>query len=355
MKINLGKTDNLIQPEDIEKPVNLGDVVNFFWRWRKTIAMVCVAAGVLSVIISSPLITKPKYKATHIFYPTTNNSISNALLTELNQRQKDPLEFGEEEEAEKALQVLQSSELISRLVRNFNLLKHYGIDPKKESQPQTALSYKIEENINFARTRYLSIKIEVLDEDPQMAANIANGIAALYDTVKTEIQKQIADPALSIVERALKEKQNKLQGLKDQLRGLGEKGVTNYEEQSRALAEEIYKAQAMGQAGRVTDLMEQQKTLVSHGGDFIALNELIQQEAIKESDLIAQYEKRLVDVKENMSHKFTVSAASKPEIKAWPKRTFLLLMTLLTTFAAISVLLLLYEVLYLKRKTAVAA
>ena len=353
MKLNQGPTDTLIDPADVQKPLNLADVVNFFWRWRKVIIIVCIAAGLLSVLISSPLITKPKYKATHIFYPTTNNSISNALLTELSQRQKDPLEFGEEEEAEKALQILQSSELLSRLVRNFNLMKHYGIDPKTD-RPQTQLDYKIEENISFSRTRYLSIKIEVLDEDPQMAANIANGIAALYDTVKTEIQKQIADPALAIVERALKEKQNKLKGLKDQLRELGTKGVTNYEEQSRALAEEIYKAQAMGQLGRMKELMEQQKTLVSYGGDFIALNELIQQEAIKESDLIAQYEKRLVDVKENMSHKFTVSAAAKPEIKAWPKRTLVLIMTLLTSFAAISVLLLLYEVLYLNRKNRLA-
>lgn len=350
MNLNLGKSDNLIDGEALQKPLNLADVVNFFWRWRKTIALVCLLAGVMAVVITSPLITKPKYKATHVFYPTTNNSISNALLTELNQRQKDPLEFGEEEEAEKALQILQSSELMSRLVRNFNLLKHYGIDPKKEAHPQTALDYKIEENISFSRTRYLSIKIDVLDEDPQMAANIANGIAALYDTVKTEIQKQIADPALTIVERALKEKQNKLKGLKDQLRELGSKGVTNYEEQSRALAEEIYKAQAMGQLGRVKDLMEEQKTLVSYGGDFIALNELIQQEAIKESDLIAQYEKRLVDVKENLSHKFTVSAAAKPEIKAWPKRTLALLMTLITSFAAISALLLIYEVIILNRK-----
>jgi uncharacterized protein involved in exopolysaccharide biosynthesis len=272
MKFNPGSTENLIQAEDVQKPIHFADVVNFFWRWRIVIFLVCLISGLLSVLITSPLITKPKYKATHVFYPTTNNSISNALLTELNQRQKDPLEFGEEEEAEKALQVLQSGELLSRLVRNFNLMKHYGIDPNTESHPQTALEYKIEENIQFSRTRYLSIKIEVLDEDPQMAANIANGIAALYDTVKTEIQKQVADPALAIVERALKEKQNKLQGLKDQLRGLGEKGVTNYEEQSRALAEEIYKAQATGQLGRVKDLMEQQKTLISHGGDFIALN-----------------------------------------------------------------------------------
>ena len=167
MKFQPGSTDNLIQAEDVQKPIHFADVVNFFWRWRKVIFVVCLIAGLLSVLITSPLITKPKYKATHVFYPTTNNSISNALLTELNQRQKDPLEFGEEEEAEKALQVLQSGELLSRLVRNFNLLKHYGIDPKTETHPQTALEYKIEENIHFSRTRYLSIKIEVLDEDPQ--------------------------------------------------------------------------------------------------------------------------------------------------------------------------------------------
>ena len=66
-------------------------------------------------------------------------------------------------EAEKALQIIQSGKLIGRLVRNFNLMKHYGIDPKTEQFPQYALDNKIQENFNFERTRYLSIKIEVLD------------------------------------------------------------------------------------------------------------------------------------------------------------------------------------------------
>ncbi len=346
-------SDNLIDDSVAAKPLTLVDVVNFFWRWRKALAIITIATGIGAVIFSAPLFVKPKYKATHVFYPTTNNSISNALLTELNQRQKDPLEFGEDEEAEKALQVLQSSELMSRLVRNFNLMAHYGIDPKKESHPQTALDYKVKENITFERTRYLSVNIVVLDEDPDMAAKIANGIAALYDTVKTEIQKQVAIPALQIVERALKEKQQKIQNLKDQLRSIGEKGVTNYEEQSRAVAEEIYKAQGSGNMGRMKELLDQQKTLVASGGDFIALNELIKLEEEKESDLIAQYEKRQVDVKEALSHKFTVSAASKPEIKAWPKRTLVVLVSLLAAFAAGCVLLLIYEVVILRRKKGV--
>ncbi len=331
-------SQNLINESEV-KPITLIGVVNFFWRWRKVFVISAVCAIVFSVLLTHPAITKPKYAARHIFYPTKNNSISNALLTELNQRQSDPLEFGEEIEAEKALQILQSGTLLGRLVRNFNLMKHYGIDPKTEKFPQYALDNKIKENFSFERTRYLSIKIEVMDEDPKMAADLANGIANLYDSITTEVQNQVAMPALQIVERALQEKRNKIQNIKDELRKLGQNGITNYEEQSRALAEEIYKAQSSGKVGEMKKLLEEQKTLVASGGDFIALNELIKLEEEKESDLITQYEKRKVDVGETLSHKFTVESATIPEIKAWPKRTFIIILSLLGTFFATAIFL----------------
>jgi len=329
---------DLINESEV-KPITLIGVVNFFWRWRKVFIISALCAILFSVVLTHPAITKPKYAARHIFYPTKNNSISNALLTELNQRQSDPLEFGEEIEAEKALQILQSGTLLGRLVRNFNLMKHYGIDPKTEKFPQYALDNKIKENFSFERTRYLSIKIEVMDEDPKMAADLANGIANLYDSITTEVQNQVATPALQIVERALQEKRNKIQNIKDELRKLGQNGITNYEEQSRALAEEIYKAQSSGKVGEMKKLLEEQKTLVASGGDFIALNELIKLEEEKESDLITQYEKRKVDVGETLSHKFTVESATIPEIKAWPKRTFIIILSLFGTFFATAIVL----------------
>lgn len=333
---------NLIDESQV-KPITLVGVVNFFWRWRKVFLISCGIAALIAIVVTHPAITKPKYKAQHIFYPTKNNSISNALLTELNQRQQDPLEFGEEIEAEKALQIIQSGTLLGRLVRNFDLMKHYGIDPKKEKFPKYALDNKIKENFNFERTRYLSIKIEVLDEDPQMAAKLANGIALLYDSIKTEVQNQVAQPALDIVRRALEEKQRKIQNIKDELRELGTKGITNYEEQSRALAEEIYKAQSSGKTGQLQQLLEERKQLVANGGDFIALNELIKLEEEKESNLITQYEKRQVDVGERLSHKFTVEEATIPEIKFWPKRSFILLLSLIGTFLATAIVLISVE------------
>ncbi len=335
-------TNNLIDESQV-KPITLVSVVNFFWRWRKVFIISCAIAAVIATVVTHPSITKPKYRAQHIFYPTKNNSISNALLTELNQRQQDPLEFGEEIEAEKALQIIQSGTLLGRLVRNFDLMKHYGIDPKNEKYPQYALDNKIKENFNFERTRYLSIKIEVLDENPLMAAKLANGIADLYDSIKTEVQNQIATPALDIVRRALEEKQRKIQKIKDELRDLGTKGITNYEEQSRALAEEIYKAQSSGKTGQLQQLLNERKQLVANGGDFIALNELIKLEEEKESNLITQFEKRQVDVGERLSHKFTVESATVPEIKFWPKRSFVLLLSLLSTFLATAVVLITIE------------
>ncbi len=339
--------DNLINENEV-KPITLVSVVNFFWRWRKVFIISASIAAVMAIVMTHPAITKPKYKAQHIFYPTKNNSISNALLTELNQRQQDPLEFGEEIEAEKALQIIQSGTLIGRLVKNFKLMEHYGIDPKKEKFPKYALDNKIKENFSFERTRYLSIKVEVLDEDPKMAADLANGIALLYDSIKTEVQNQVAKPALDIVGRALAEKRSKIQKIKDDLRELGTRGITNYEEQSRALAEEIYKAQSSGKTGQLQQLLTEQKALVASGGDFIALNELIKLEEEKESNLITQFEKRQVDVGERLSHKFTVEEATVPEIKFWPKRSFIFIISVLGTILATAVVLVCFELFWKK-------
>lgn len=325
------------------RPLSALDVVDFFWRWRKWLIGVTLISGLAGLIASLPVFMKPKYKSTHVFYPSKNASIADALLQDANQRQKDPLEFGEEEQAEQALQVLQSSELMSRLVRNFNLMKHYNIDPATEAYPQTALQAKIDENISFSRTRYLSIKIDVLDEDAEMAARIANGIAALYDSVKTEIQQQIAVPALKIVERNLQTKQAQIASIRDEMRKLGELGITNYEEQSRAIAEEIYKAQAAGRNDKVKELLEDQKNLAQNGGAWMSLNEKIKLEEEKESDINAMYEKRKIDVQEKLSHKFTVSAAVKAERKAWPVRRLIVLLSMLAGFGFCTVTLLVLD------------
>lgn len=320
--------------------ITFKDVVALFSRWRKQLIILGLVSIVVSSIVSFML--TPKYQSTVVFYPTTNNSISNALLTDLNQRQKDPLEFGAEEEAEKALQILQSSKLTERLVRNYNLMEHYKIDPKS-SLRKTKLANKIGANFSFSRTRYLSIRVDVMDEDAQMAAKMANGILYLYDSIKNEIQLDVAIPALDIVKRQMQAKENEINNIKSELQKLGSEGVTNYEEQSRALNEEIYKARAAGKMDKVSDLIEQLKSLVQFGGQFTALTETLQLELDKLSDLKAKYERAEVDVKETLNNKFTVSGADVAEQRAYPVRKLIVLVSLICTIGFSAIFFAVYE------------
>ena len=264
------------------------------------------------------------------------------MLTDLNQRQKDPLEFGAEEEAEKALQILQSSKLTERLVRNYNLMEHYKIDPKS-SLRKTKLANKIGANFSFSRTRYLSIRVDVMDEDAQMAAKMANGILDLYDSIKNEIQLEVAIPALDIVKRQMQAKENEINNIKTELQKLGSEGVTNYEEQSRALNEEIYKARSAGKMDKVSDLIDQLKSLVQFGGQFTALTETLQLELDKLSDLKAKYERAEVDVKETLNNKFTVSGADVAEQRAYPVRKLIVLVSLICTIGFSAIFFAVYE------------
>ena len=316
---------------------NFIELIEILWLHRKNRIIIGLVAIVAASIFSAPFFITPKFKATAVFYPTTNNSISNALLTELNTRAKDPLEFGEEEEAEKALQILGSSRLQGRLIRNFNLKKHYEIE--NSSTPNTDLGKKISSNINYSRTRYLSVKVEVLDRDPELARDIANGILLLYDSIKNEIQLEVAEQALAIVKRALEAKEAQVEGIRAGMRKLGEEGVTNYEEQSRALAEEIYKARSAGRMNKVADLLEQQKTLVQFGGASVSLKEQLELEEDKLSDLRLKYEKAEVDVREKLQNLFVVSTADTPEKKAYPIRWLIVATSLITTllFATLAI------------------
>ena len=317
-----------------EFELNFTEIASIIWQKRKPLIIVGVISILLSSIFSGPFFIKPKFKSEVVFYPTTINSIGNAMFTDLTQRQADPLAFGEEEEAENALQLLNSSALQGRIVRNFDLMNHYGIDGQS---PLTDLAKEMAKNIQFKRTRHLAVSITVLDEDPIKSAEIANGIAILYDSVKTEIQKQVSLEALQIVKDEFKNKEAEVWGLRTRLKDLGQKGITNYEEQSRAISEELYKAVS---PSKISSLKKQQEELAKYAGEFTYLNETLILELESLSKLRKRFEKAKVDVEKTLPQKFVLTSASPAEKKSYPIRWLIVLVvTAIVTFSSIVVLL----------------
>ena len=317
------------------------DILRFLIRWRKHLIIIGIIAAVISAA-GSYLIT-PRYEAEVVFYPTTVNSIGNAMFTDLNKREADVLAFGEEEEAENALQILKSDKLSSRIIKNFDLMKHDDIDPNGK-YPMTKLQEKMKKNIKFNRTRYLSVSIQVLDEDPIMAAKLANGIAASYDSVKTEIQQEVAREAFVIIEEEFKNKEKEVWDLKVGLQKLGEKGILDIEKQAQSISESLYAARARGNNSvQIRELIAEKDTLAKYGSEYTNLYETLILELEELSELRKRYKKAKVDVEKTIPHKFIVSNASAPEKKALPNRKLIVLLGTTATFLMACVVLLFIE------------
>ena len=162
----------------------------FLLKWKKQLIIVCAAAAIVSAVVA--LIIEEKFESTYVFFPAYSSSISKGVMTEDAGAKNDIVQFGEEEQAEQMLQILNSEMIRDRIVAKYQLMSHYEIE-KDEKFPQTKLIETWEDNVSYKRTEFQSIEIRVLDKDKNMAAAIANDIASLLDSAKN---KMIHDRAL---------------------------------------------------------------------------------------------------------------------------------------------------------------
>ena len=98
-------------------------------EYRKPLLIILAVAAVLAVVFSSPHFITPLYKSTTIIYPTSSNSISKVLISTTYQSEKDIMNFGEDEQTEQMLQVMNSNRVRDKVISRFNLMEHYEIRP----------------------------------------------------------------------------------------------------------------------------------------------------------------------------------------------------------------------------------
>ena len=78
------------------------------------------------------------------------------------------------------------------------IAEHYGI-PADHQHRQHKLDVQYKSNITVRRTDFLGVEIGVLDQDAQWAADIANYIAAMYDTLCHDIHSDRAESAAEVM------------------------------------------------------------------------------------------------------------------------------------------------------------
>lgn len=336
-------------------------LVKHILKWRLPIAIITAVAIVASIVLTMPAIYHPKFMSVAVFYPTASTSISKALLAQDLSGRQDALKFGEEEEAEQLLQILESDAITSKIISKYNLMKRYRIK-SSDKYKFTNLTKKYFANVSFRRNEHMAIEVSVLDESPDTAALMCNDILSLMDSVKTAIIKQRANEALQIVKDEYDNKQKEITMLENQLAEFGALGIINYEEQAASMSEALDKAKAdyytalgaakgnendprvTAQKARLEDVQGDYNNLGKYGGAWLSVKEGLVLELEQFKLLKEKYEQTRVDVERSLTYKFVTNYPSVPEKKAKPVRSLIVLVSTLASFFLSSLFFIFYEI-----------
>lgn len=256
------------------------------WKWH--ICSVTALAIIAGAVFSGPRFITPKYKSEAIIYP---NGLS---------------EFSDETYTEQMLQVIESQEIIDSVVAIFNLMEHYNIDPNYK-YAKTALLGEYHDRVSISKTPYDAVEIKVLDNDPQMACDIANEIIRLYNVKFDNIHKTKKLEYVKMYENILTHKYSFIDSLKKELASIiGDNNMLNY----------LY----LSKGNSIAYFSNSDNSNPQNISNAIALVELITTETEAYSEIKLEYENELLQAEGEMTYSNIVSRPFVADKKATPVR-----------------------------------
>jgi hypothetical protein len=257
--------------------------------------------------------------------------------------------FGEDDQTEQLMQVLQSDQIKNKIIQKFDLLNHYEIDPDYEYK-YTLLNRKMKKYIHYRRTKYNSVVIEVLDKDPITAANIANEISNLVDTAMNNIQHDRAMIALNLVEKEYQSMLDTIQCLEDSMNVLRSMGIYDYAAQSQELLRGYARAVNNNNQQAIRLFEEKLKFFGKYGGALMSLRDYDVYEKKNFGELQQKYAEAKMEAEQALPQKFVVDRAAPDNKKAYPKRSLIVMQSALSAFILGYIVLLLISIIR-KNKT----
>lgn len=191
----------------------------------------------------------------------------------------------------------------------------------------THLFKEFDNKFKFTRTEFMALEITVLDHDSQMAANMANEIVRLLDTVKINMQRKRAMDGLKIVENEYFQLKAEIKVMEDSLNILRGKGIHDYESQAEMINQQLAIEIAAGNTSAVKRLEAQLKVLAEYGGPYVSLRDALAYEKGNESRMKSKYNEAKIDAMNSLPQSFIVSEAFAAERKSYPSRVIIVLLT----------------------------
>lgn len=299
------------------------------YTWRKKLILVTVIAAIVS--LACTFLMSPQYKSTAIVFPSRTFSVSKLLIEQNQGAQEDYMDLGDEDDAEKLLQILNSTEIRTRIADQYDLWTNWDIE-KNNVYAQHYLKLKWEDMVSFKRTNFVSIRIDVYDYVANRAADIANSIVAYADSVKFKMTKEVAKQALDITEKEYKSTISRINELEDSLQSIKELGVLDNKSEIEAYSKSMAKAIEKGNESAQKKLQEKLDVLKKYGTAYDAVYADLKKYRLKYPIIKNKYDEAMVNYNNPMPSKFVVDKAIGNEKKAKPIRSLIVLISSVSAF-----------------------
>jgi capsular polysaccharide biosynthesis protein len=296
-------------------------------RRIKLLAILAFIAIVGAVIFSSPFFITPKYKSTAIVYPINLKSYGNESLTE------------------QLLQLFQSTDIRDSVIEKFDLVNVYKLNPTSSGFKHNLYNEYLD-HVVVSKTNYESVKIEVLDENPIRAQQIANEIIFQLNSKARRLKKKEAQEKLELASGMLEYQRNYLDSINYQLSNLREgNGLLDYQIQTERVTEGYMKM--LGQTGvnkeNIAEVRKMLQDLKNKGGLFMALTQMSELGHEQYNELFIEYQQVLKELKQEYSYTDVIVNPEVADKKAYPVRWLIVASTTLSVLLFAMFLLLMFD------------
>lgn len=301
--------------------ISAKDLILKIIKWRTVFFKITLAAALVSGIVA--FLMPKQYKSTAILFPARQFSVSKLVIEANAGNQEDYLMFGDADDCEKLMQLLQNDALKIKVANAFNLWERWKI-----TDTIFALHYlkqKWDDQVVIKRTEYNSVKVEVYDYTADSAAFVANGITDYVDSVRFDMNRKLSAGVLKIVKTEYDSTLVRMKVLEDSLDALRALGVLDYTVQVRAYTKNYANAIEKNDQAAMKRLEEKLLDFQKYGGAYINVKSNLERYAAKYPDIKMKYDEALVNYNSIIPIKFVVEKAKADEFKARPKRIIIIL------------------------------
>jgi len=164
---------------------NLISVIKTLLKWKWHIIALTILASITAVIMTV-FVMKPYYQSFALVYPTNQSMGDRNALFGTEGVDAESYYYGSKHDGNRIITIATASNLVQYIINEYDIVAHYENDGKKYAASNTTKEFM--ENYQVYRTDKDAIRINLIDTDPQLAADIVNEVVA---TIENETRRPI--------------------------------------------------------------------------------------------------------------------------------------------------------------------